>query len=863
MEKRLNEVLNSGGENYLLPFLWMRDGKQDKLLAELRSIYDSGARAVCLESRTHEDFCGETWWQDVDAIMALAKELGMRVWILDDKHFPTGYANGAVLKNPELRKWHLIECHADVTAPMKGALIISESDSENERAERTLVGVIAYRRAENSNLREALTGDPIDLTHLVDGRFLRWEVPEGTWRVFSIYKSREGAMRADNIHMIDENSVQLLIDAVYEPHHKRYSKDFGGTFAGFFSDEPFFGNGMFSGATPHPGTYNYKIGVPYMALPWRDDILQSLSDKISGDALVTLPLLWFPHADDTPSRCADVRVAYMDVVTSLYQKCFTHNLGDWCRERGVEYIGHVIEDGGCHTAMGHGAGHYFRALDGQDMAGIDVVLRQIMPGNGQLPHQAPCSWNIADPAFFDHMLAKLAASLAAQTPHMKGRSMCEIFGAYGWSEGVPMMKRLADHMLVRGITHFVPHAFSPDFPDGDCPPHFTAGGHNPQFAAYTKLMKYMNKLSHLLSGGKPVISAGILYHAEAEWSGEAHMPSEKVAKALSDYQIQSHYVSVDALVNATVRDKNLVVGAMEYPCLIIPYCKVLPSHALEAINKLSDAALPVIFINEPPIATTNGEKYTAPATVTICEALDSLHNIVSKDIEISQYAPLLRVLHIVRDGTHYVMLHNEEDNLFCGNIALHGNVNLLRFLGKNKSVTANANGIQVTLMPWESLILTYGGENDQHLFPTSNSVRSDKTISIDKFNIYTKSSFDDGEFELWRENSALVDMSEQSDMQDFCGYLRYEAKIDLSPAENLILDLGEVNDTARVFVNDTLCAHLITSPYIVDISDAVEMGENRIVIEVATSMGYKMGDRFSVGVMLPPCGLIGPVKLEY
>lgn len=53
--------------------------------------------------------------------------------------------------------------------------------------------------------------------------------------------------------------------------------------------------------------------------------------------------------------------------------------------------------------------------------------------------------------------------------------MCEIFGAYGWGEGVSLMKWLTDHMLVRGINEFVPHAFSPAFPDEDCPPHFTRG----------------------------------------------------------------------------------------------------------------------------------------------------------------------------------------------------------------------------------------------------------------------------------------------------------------------------------------------------------------------------------------------------
>ena len=51
-----------------------------------------------------------------------------------------------------------------------------------------------------------------------------------------------------------------------------------------------------------------------------------------------------------------------------------------------------------------------------------------------------------------------------------------------------MMKWISDFLLVRGINHFVPHAFSPDYPDPDCPPHFGAEGHDPQFDGFTHLM---------------------------------------------------------------------------------------------------------------------------------------------------------------------------------------------------------------------------------------------------------------------------------------------------------------------------------------------------------------------------------------
>lgn len=54
--------------------------------------------------------------------------------------------------------------------------------------------------------------------------------------------------------------------------------------------------------------------------------------------------------------------------------------------------------------------------------------------------------------FYHFVLGRLAASLAAIDPKKKNCSLCEIFGNYGWEEGVRLEKYLLDHFLVRGST---------------------------------------------------------------------------------------------------------------------------------------------------------------------------------------------------------------------------------------------------------------------------------------------------------------------------------------------------------------------------------------------------------------------------
>ena len=70
-----------------------------------RIINEANIGAVCIESRPHPGFLEETWWSDLDVIFDEAKKRNMKVWILDDSHFPSGFSNGALKgKYPELHR---------------------------------------------------------------------------------------------------------------------------------------------------------------------------------------------------------------------------------------------------------------------------------------------------------------------------------------------------------------------------------------------------------------------------------------------------------------------------------------------------------------------------------------------------------------------------------------------------------------------------------------------------------------------------------------------------------------------------------------------------------------------------------------
>ena len=115
--------------NHIFPFLWMRGEEESILREELSKIRECGISAVCVEARPHDDFCGPGWWHDMDIVLDEAKKHNMKVWILDDKHFPTGYANGGIEKHPERKKLYLACSTSDIgnkphaKGPLDAALV--------------------------------------------------------------------------------------------------------------------------------------------------------------------------------------------------------------------------------------------------------------------------------------------------------------------------------------------------------------------------------------------------------------------------------------------------------------------------------------------------------------------------------------------------------------------------------------------------------------------------------------------------------------------------------------------------------------------------------------------------------------------
>ena len=840
MNRELERILRSDrGSDALLPFMWvMSSADTAQMVAQMEIIKSCGMNAVCVESRTFEDYAGDSWWPLITAILEEARRLKMRVWVLDDTHYPTGYATGAVDRNPEKSRLHLAEFHTDVIGPRRVEQRLWPYSPQDR-----LLAVVAVKR---SGVGEALEKECRVLPADPSEGYFSFTAPEGIWRLFQLWVTHEGSSsRNAYINMLDPESVQLLVDAVYEKHYAHLSEYFGKEFAGFFSDEPSFGNTFFKNRAINTNHHQKTVGMPGLAMPWRMGLEKQLSEKYGADILTKLPLLWYEGEE-----ASAVRDAYMDTVSTMYGEFFTKRLGDWCRERNVEYIWHVIEDNNSHCRLGNSPGHYFRSLQGQDMAGLDVVLTQVLPGFVHTDHCAALSAGFVDPLFYSFTLPRLGVSLAHLRPHMKNRTMCEIFGAYGWGLDVPAMKWLIDHFMVFGVNRFVPHAFSPIYPNPDCPPHFYGGGENPQFEDFKELMRYTGRMIELLKGNRAP-DVAVLYHAEMEWSGKPFMLDEYVERVLTEAQVDFDLVPADDLENPRVCGGVWSVGNARFRALVIPKAQWLPRRVVDRINALIEKGIAVVQVD----AVTSGLN---AACVELEQLPAYIESLGLRSVRTQTPEPYLRVLR-VRDGeTETFMLFNESVTKEIDTVLklpVRGAYTFLDLLGgRQEDLFSEEGAVPVRLSPYESAVLVFSPAEDARV--CGPDLPTEAVLLEARWDIAIADCEDMETFTTVAENADL--MTVEKLRPDFAGKIRYTAHLD--GAEDIKrIELKGVGDTALLAVNGKTVARRICAPFTFRTDGLWREGTNTVEITVSTTLGRKWPERFSACMVSNPPGLEGPV----
>ncbi len=830
--------------NRVFPFLWIHGEEEATYRKMVNVIHDANMRAFCVEARPHPDFAGEQWWRDLGIILDEAEKLGMQVWILDDKHFPTGYAAGALEQGPlELKRRHLT--HHSI--PVRGSSTLRADVAKNIRSNdsanmMSLIITLYMNHGVPKKVRQdallsitAWQGNEcIDITGQVRGGKLHWTAPAGDWTVEFVGLTYDAGTHPAYINMLDDASCQKQIDAVYQPHWNHFADKFGRTIVGFFSDEPELGNGIYA-------KFGNVLGTE-QTLPYSEALARQLREKWGEDWTRKLPLLW-KEGKDAPQ----VRYDYMDCVTRLVEECFSKKLGDWCRDHGVEYIGHVIEDCNQHARTATSLGHYFRGLKYQTMAGIDDIGGQVRPQGEDAGEKTILGYH-TDGEFYHYSLGKLGVSLAELNPRMQGRTMCEIFGNYGWEEGVRLEKYLLDHFLVRGVNHYVPHAFTcKAYPEPDCPPHFYAMGNNPQYKHFGALMAYADRVTGLITGGRIDARVAILYHGESEWMGIT-MFMQKPARQLYDHQIDYRFVPSDVFAepefyHTEITDK-LTVNGHSHDVFLVPACQYISGPCARGLSELIENGGRVIFVDDLPRDVETGlvpDPFRKAERVPLGSLAQAL---CGYDIPIAPANNRLRILHYLGEKELY-MLVNEGTEDWTGALGISGDWHRYDAWTDTHHPTDVRS---LTVKPYESLILLPGAME----IPASPALQE---LELKHFDRSVCRAIDYPNFTGHQKNVSVSDYARED--PKFSGFVRYQTGLKLQRTDHVELRVTGAQEGTEVFVNGISCGIQVTPNPVFDITQACKVGKNLLSIEVATTLARERGKKQG------ETGITGSVVVRY
>ncbi len=433
-------------------------------------------------------------------------------------------------------------------------------------------------------------------------------------------------------------------------------------------------------------------------------------------------------------------------------------------------------------------------------------------------------------------LSNLNGAVSAARMYGKPIAAAEAFTAIwkdNWGFNPAFGKKWGDRAWVAGVNQFFFHRFAHQANTHVMPgmtmnrwgshfdrtqPWWDEGGK----AWFT----YMARGQHLLRQGHAVADIAMVVGSDSP----VECPDKPTADGVLPLEFEFDCLDTPTLLNRGQFDQGAFVlpNGARYAMLWWPHANAPRPEELARLKAAQDAGVPVAFahIGDDPaeVLSAAGLKPRVSST----GALPSFTQRRSDEGEI-----------------FFVFNDAEKSRSFdlCFRVNRKAGEEWIPATGEIRKVAGRveADGcsrVSLDLAPFESRFLVFA---DGSKFLEYQSWQSPQRRVLTDFNSGWSLSFDplygDGRV---LEDVSLFDLSSSNDpeVRHFSGKAVYRNTLELS-ADNLseggavILELGQVETVATVRVNGMQLGTLWTAPYAIDISNAVQAGENTIEIEVA------------------------------
>jgi len=524
-------------------------------------------------------------WRSLADAVGKATDIGFKIWIYDEKGYPSGSAGGAVLdRRPELEA-------VGLTAYQYW---------------RVLSGPHEYRSdTPNGKLFKALlvplTGVdvPVDITETADERgTLRFEIPRGAYRLFvlverDLYDGTHAAHSYSEprryINLLDAEATDEFIRVTHEHYKRHLGPHLGKSVQAFFTDEP----SLMSWNTQP---------MPYPLLPWRGDFPDVFRTRYGYEIELALVAVMFGTGAHVVKRRCD----FWELVSNDLAENFFGRLQDWCRANDTLATGHLLSE---ENLLSHLPlyGSAYASLKRFDAPGIDQLNSDpgVLMRTGCIPI-ARLAASVAD--VFDRSEVMTEASDHSQR---EANQLISI----GWARA-SMNWHFA--LGVNVITSY--YNFSPFSPD-----------------EVRDLNTYVARLGLMLRRGKRVSRVAVLYPECTLWASvvptndarSSGQPAEAqrmartfydVSWALLHRQIDFDYIDEDVLNDGDLQDGVLVFGSRRYEAVVLPDARVLRSATARKLADFMDAGGTVLAAGSLPALSRDGDDEQVRETFAQCLA---------------------------------------------------------------------------------------------------------------------------------------------------------------------------------------------------------------------------------------------------
>jgi hypothetical protein len=529
----------------------------DEVKRDLDTLHGLGFQAVTVQAGFNMPFAylSPQYFAFFQKLVAQAKQRNMRVWIVDDAGYPSGFAGGKFTADkPDLRMQGL---EVAEKIPVAGGQTIHRDLSPD---------AVSAAAGDQDG-----TAVPIPL----HGQTLDWTAPQGSWTVLIVnHEFRTSPTRSDTNPKRVKDTEQSLEDYMnpaatgqyLEWTHDQYKKavgdEFGKIIMGFRGDEPDY---SIAGLPWTPAFFaRFRELKGYDVQPYTALFAETPSRRNPGIAIRL-----------TPEQLR-IKGDYYDVFSKMFAAGFFEPQGKWCAANDLEYQVHLNHEE-MEMALTHSEGSFFRDMRGVEVPGIDAIWHQIWTDT------------ISD-------YPRLASSVS----HVYGkpRAFTESFAAYRPQPDVQMARYILNEQFVRGV-NLVEMMYFPATSAGPRPPHGFMGE-----PGFPDLVAYVRRMSYLMAIGRPDASVALYIPSSSMWLGDAGADAQFVSteRLLSDHQIDFDIVSDDALANDLKAGKGSfeTLSGNSYRTVVLPAPLVLSSAAVARLKAFAQGGGKVLFIGATP-----------------------------------------------------------------------------------------------------------------------------------------------------------------------------------------------------------------------------------------------------------------------